>query len=182
MKKTTLFVSAALTTFMLAIMFGVASAYQKVVQTAGAKDVTAQTQVLSTEAGKPTMAVTTNSGMTIEQAANLASNVIGNSEVYSAEVTQLDGVDAYLVTFSSGDLVYIGMDGKVISISKMPVNYVINQTTSHSSSGNESNYNSNGNSNDNNSNYNNNGNSNYNSNDEHDDHGNENEHESGGDD
>jgi formylmethanofuran dehydrogenase subunit D len=107
--------------------------------------VTAQTQILPTEVSKPTMTVNTNSGATIEQAATLASNVLGNSEVYSAEVTQLNGVDVYLVTFSSGDLVYVSLDGKVVSISKLPVNYVINQTTAHSNGGgnNNSNFNSN---------------------------------------
>ena len=32
MRKSTLFISAALTTFMLAVMFGVASAYQNIVK------------------------------------------------------------------------------------------------------------------------------------------------------
>ena len=133
MRKSTLFISAALTTFMLAVMFGVASAYQKIVQTATATEATQQqTQQQAQPAN--TMTSGTSSAvagaMTIEQAADLASNVIGRTDLYAAENSQLNGVDAYLVTFSSGDLVYVGLDGKVLSISKMPVNYVTQITSS----------------------------------------------------
>ena len=133
MRKSTLFISAALTTFMLAVMFGVASAYQKIVQTATATEATQQqTQQQAQPAN--TMTSGTSSAvagaMTIEQAADLASNVIGRTDLYAAENSQLNGVDAYLVTFSSGDLVYVGLDGKVLSISKLPVNYITQITSS----------------------------------------------------
>ena len=44
MRKSTLFISAALTTFMLAVMFGVVSAYQKIVQTGFQQKTAQQTQ------------------------------------------------------------------------------------------------------------------------------------------
>lgn len=125
MRKSTLFISAALTTFMLAVMFGVASAYQKIVQSAGPTEVAAQQQAQAVEAAAPAAANSIAGGsMTIEQAADLASNVIGRSDLYSAEVAQLDGVDSYLVTFSSGDIVYVSRDGQVMSIAKIPVTYI----------------------------------------------------------
>jgi len=125
MRKSTLFISAALTTFMLAVMFGVASAYQKIVQSAGPTEVAAQQQAQPVEAAAPASANSIAGGsMTIEQAADLASNVIGRSDLYSAEVAQLDGVDSYLVTFSSGDIVYVSRDGQVMSIAKIPVTYI----------------------------------------------------------
>ena len=74
--------------------------------------------------------------MSIEQAADLASNVIGRTDLYAAENAQLDGVDAYLVTFSSGDIVYVSLDGKVLSISKLPVTYIAGQSTWAGGSGN----------------------------------------------
>jgi uncharacterized membrane protein YgcG len=125
MRKSTLFVSAALTTFMLAIMVGVASAYQKVVQSGTSKETTQQTQ--------PTDV--TVATLTLEQAAALASNVIGRTDLYSAENSQLDDVDAYLVTFSSGDIVYVSLDGKIMSISKLPVVYIASQSSSPASGG-----------------------------------------------
>ncbi|MBI5945336.1 MAG: hypothetical protein HY864_13285 [Chloroflexi bacterium] len=125
MRKSTLFISAALTTFMLAVMFGVASAYQKIVLSAGPTEVAAQQQAQPVEAAAPAATNSIAGGsMTIEQAADLASNVIGRSDLYSAEVAQLDGVDSYLVTFSSGDIVYVSRNGQVMSISKIPVTYI----------------------------------------------------------
>ncbi len=140
MRKSTLFISAALTTFMLAVMFGVASAYQKIVQT-GAATEAAQQQTQSQAQPVNTMITgtssTVSSAMTIEQAADLASNVIGRTDLYAAENAKLNGVDAYMVTFSSGDLVYVGLDGNILSISKLPVTYIAGgQSTWVGSSGN----------------------------------------------
>lgn len=127
MRKSTLFISAALTTFMLAVMFGVASAYQKIVQTGVPTEAAQQAQPTDVVVGTASPVTGT---VTVDQAAALASNVIGRSDLYSAESTQLNGANAYLVTFSSGDLVYVSLDGKIMSISKLPVNYVLGPTTS----------------------------------------------------
>lgn len=123
MRKSTLFISAALTTFMLAVMFGVASAYQKIVQNGGVA--TAAPQAANENNAAVNTAVV--SGITPEQAAEVASTVLGRTDLYAAESSQLNGMDAYLVTFSSGDLVYVSLDGKVLSISKIPVKYVAGQ-------------------------------------------------------
>jgi hypothetical protein len=56
-----------------------------------------------------------------EAAASIASKVLGRTDLYSVEVTKFEGADAYLVTFSSGDIVYLSLDGQVLSISKLPV-------------------------------------------------------------
>ena len=133
MRKSTMFISAALTTFMLAVMFGVASAYQKIVQTGVPTEAAQQTQ--STDVAFGTSSTVAGS-VSIEQAADLASNVIGRTDLYAAENAQLDGVDAYLVTFSSGDIVYVSLDGKVLSISKLPVTYIAGQSTWAGGSGN----------------------------------------------
>lgn len=137
MRKSTLFISAALTTFMLAVMFGVASAYQKIVQTGGIATESSAQQVQSTDMAAPALNTTAGaaSSVTLEEAATLASSVIGRTDLYASENTQLDGVDVYLVTFSSGDLVYVSLDGKIISISKLPVNYVLGQAVAQGNGG-----------------------------------------------
>ena len=124
MRKSTLFISATLTTFMLAVLFGVASAYKNTISST-------QNQVAATQPQPTVMAEVVNTpiptqvvNITPEEAAAIASKVIGRTDLYSVEGAQLEGVDAYLVTFSSGDLVYIGMDGKVLSISKIAVTVV----------------------------------------------------------
>ena len=105
MRKSTLFISAALTTFMLAILFGVASAYQNIVKStqpmAEQPQPTAEVAMIS--APMPTQVTS----ITPEEAATLASQVLNRTDLFSAEITQLDGVDVYLITFSSGDLVYV---------------------------------------------------------------------------
>ena len=132
MRKSTLFISSVLTTFMLAVMFGVASAYQKIVQTGGIPTESAVQQAQPTDVVVATSSITTAT-VTLEQAAALASNVIGRTDLYTAENTQLDGVDSYLVTFSSGDIVYVSLDGKIMSISKLPVVYLASQSSSQAS-------------------------------------------------
>ena len=64
----------------------------------------------------------------------MASQVINRTDLFSAEVTQFNGADAYLVTFSSGDLVYVSMDGQILSISKLPVT-IISQPSHHGGNG-----------------------------------------------
>ena len=135
MRKSTMFISGVLTTFMLAIMFGVATAYQKIVQTGGVPtEIAQQAQPTDVMVAEPAIAANAVSAtITLEEAANLASSVIGRTDLYSSENTQLNGVDAYLVTFSSGDLVYVSLDGKILSITKLPVKYVLGQPVVQSS-------------------------------------------------
>jgi hypothetical protein len=126
MRKSTLFISAALTTFMLAVLFGVASAYQNIVgstQTAAQPKTTAVEMVSQPVAVvPPTQVIPTQVvNLTPEAAAALAGKVLGRKDLYSVEATQFEGADAYLVTFSSGDIVYLSMDGQILSISKLPV-------------------------------------------------------------
>ena len=136
MRKSTLFISAALTTFMLAVMFGVASAYQKIVQMGVPTENAQQSQPTDVMVAAPATATNAATAtMTLEEAATLASSVIGRTDLYAAENTQLEGVDAYLVTFTSGDLVYVSLDGKILSISKIPVKYVLGQAVSQGNGG-----------------------------------------------
>ena len=127
MRKSTLFVSAALTTFMLVMLFGVVSAYQAMTKTnpanAGNVAPVAQQQPVSDVVeSAPALAPTSQAApVTPEQAAQLAAQVIGRTDLYSVETSSLNGVDAYLVTFSSGDLVYVSLTGQILSITQLPV-------------------------------------------------------------
>jgi len=166
MRKSTLFISAALTTFMLAIMFGVASAYQKIVQGSAPTAVVAQVQ--PTDVVLPTVEATdtsvpTSAGITVEQAATLASDVLGRTDLYTGEIAMLDGVQVYLITFSSGDLVYVSMTGQIVSITKIPAAIVVvpSYTNNNNDSGGGGNGGGNGGSNNNN---------NHDNDDDHEDH------------
>ena len=140
MRKSTLFISAALTTFMLAVLFGVVSAYQNINKStqpmAEQPQPTAEVAIVNAPVNAPTSAPmpTQVANITPDAAAALASQVLNRKDLFSAEVAQLNGVDAYLITFSSGDLVYVSMDGKILSISKIPVT-VVTQPGHHGGGG-----------------------------------------------
>jgi uncharacterized protein YpmB len=132
MRKSTLFISVVLTTFMLAILYGVVSAYQSIVNpTELAATQPQMAEVINQQVVVPPTQVipTQTMGIAPEAAADIAGKVLGRTDMYSIEVTQFEGVDAYLVTFSSGDLVYLSLDGQVLSISKLAVT-VITQPSS----------------------------------------------------
>lgn len=131
MRKSTLFLSATLTTFMLVVMFGVVSAYQKIASSNEMAVVQPQPTDAAQMVSEPlATAVPTQAAAVVnispQTAAALAGKVIGRTDLYSVEVAQFEGKDVYLVTFSSRDLVYVSLDGQILSISKLPVT-VINQ-------------------------------------------------------
>jgi hypothetical protein len=115
MRKSTLFISAVLTTFMLAVLVGVVSAYKNTLNVAGT---TTQQDPTAIVADLPTP--TAEAFLTPEQAAALAAQVIGRTDLYSVETTIFNDASAYLVTFSSGDLVYVSPEGMILSITKLP--------------------------------------------------------------
>jgi hypothetical protein len=138
MRKSTLFISAALTAFMLAVLVGVASAYQNIVKSAA---VTAQPptavalveNISAPQAAAPT-AVT---ALTPEQAAALAAQVLGRTDLFSVETADLNGASVYLVTFSAGDLVYVSPEGQILSISKIVPTVVVNTVKARRSNNDE---------------------------------------------
>jgi hypothetical protein len=122
MRKSTLFISAVLTTFALAILYGVVSAYRGTTDVAEAATPPPQSTV--TSAPDPTdvpASDPTQVAVTPEQAAQLAAQVVSNSALLSAESSNLNGVNAYKVTFVNNDIVYVGLDGQILSVQVAPV-------------------------------------------------------------
>lgn len=119
MRKSTIFISATLTTFALVMLYSVVAAYRGVVNT---PDTTVQPTVQSTEvAVDPTIeASPAPTNVTPEQAAQLAAQVLGRTDLLSAESSSLNGVGAYLITFVSGDIVYVSTTGQILSIQTKP--------------------------------------------------------------
>jgi hypothetical protein len=50
----------------------------------------------------------------------VAGSYIHRTDAYSVESLSTNGVTAYKVTFSSGDVVYVSTDGQVISVQYAP--------------------------------------------------------------
>jgi len=123
MRKSTVFISAVLTTFALVMLYGLVSAYR------GDKNVV--------EAAAPPTAT-----FTPEEAAQLAAEVVGHSNLLSAESSNINGIDAYKITFTNNDIVYVGLDGQILSVQVAPVVVNIAPPAKH-----KNNKNNNGNSN-----------------------------------
>lgn len=120
MRKSTIFISAVLTTFALVMLYSVASAYRN---SRNAVEVAAPTgESTATLAPEPTtQAVPTQVALSAVQAAQVATHVLGNSSLLSAESSNLNGVDAYKIIFTNNDVVYVGLDGQILSVQVAPV-------------------------------------------------------------
>jgi len=115
MRKSTVFISAVLTTFALVMLYSIVSAYR------GNKDVI-KAEVQPTETFVPEATSTpAPTFITPEEAAQLAAQVVGQDNLLSAESANVDGVDAYKITFTNNDVVYVSLDGQIISVQVAPV-------------------------------------------------------------
>ncbi len=109
MKKSSLFISALLTAFFLAVMAGVFTAYRSF---SGTSQASVQ-QPAPVVASIPT-------GITAQQAAQVAANYLGRNDLYAVENSSFNGSSAFMVSFSSGDIVYVSPQGQVLSVSAAP--------------------------------------------------------------
>ena len=115
--KKTILISAVLTAFVLSMLGGVAMALKA--------------PVVTSVAAAPTV----TASLTPQEAAALASTVLNQQEVYSVESAPFNGVNAYKVTFSSGQVAFVGLDGQILSITQtQPVVVAQNNSTVQTSS------------------------------------------------
>jgi hypothetical protein len=119
MRKSTIFISAVLTTFALVMLYRIASAYsdkQKVTEIAAEP-----TAILEPTATEPPEPAPTEVALGPEEAAQLAAQVVGNTSLLSAESSNFNGLDAWMITFTNNDVVYVGLDGQVLGVQVAPV-------------------------------------------------------------
>jgi hypothetical protein len=120
--KVVLFLSTTLTAFVVATLSGVVN---KVTSMPAANTV-APGQAVVQQAPTATLeqptdmpAPTAQLPLGPEQAAALAAQAISREDIYSVETSTYNGVEAYKVVFSSGDIVYIGLDSQVLAKTKL---------------------------------------------------------------
>ena len=122
MRKSTIFISAVLTTFALVMLYNVASAYRSNKNVAAAEVPTTIVQPTATLAPDPTAEpAPTKAFLSPQEAAQVATQVVGNTNLLSAESSNINGVDAYKITFTNNDIVYVGLDGQILSVQVAPV-------------------------------------------------------------
>jgi hypothetical protein len=110
MKKSSLFISAVLTTFVLAVLAGVFTTYRA---------------LASNSNPAPTLAATATQFVDARQAAEIAAKFLNEKDLYSVTSSSLNGTSAYKVTFSSGVVAYVSPTGQVVSIVAAPPKTVI---------------------------------------------------------
>jgi uncharacterized membrane protein len=69
-----------------------------------------------------------------QDAAQIAAQYMGRTDLYSVEGATYNGADVYKVTFSSGDIVFISPAGQVLSVLAAPSQNASNNSGSSSSS------------------------------------------------
>jgi len=124
MRKSSLFISSVLTTFAIVMLYSVVSAYRsdQSVNVNSGNVVEVAAESAATDTPVPTDIPTpTQAFVTPEEAAQLAAQVVGHDNLLSAESSNLNGVDAYLITFANKDVVYVGLDGQILSVQIAPV-------------------------------------------------------------
>jgi hypothetical protein len=103
------------------------AAYQELINQANARLAQAQQEQQALQAqlaamSQPAITTTVASApvayISMEQAARLAATYLGRSDVYSVETVNSNGANVYQVTFSSGDVVYVSLDGNVLSVQR----------------------------------------------------------------
>src|SRR5512138_2931519 len=130
MRKSTIFISAVLTTFALVMLYRVASAYNDsklAAKAAAATSAPAATEApadVSANVSADTAAPATTALGPVE-AAQLAAKVVGHNDLLSAETSSFNGAAAYMVTFTNNDVVYVGLDGQILSVQVAPVTPVV---------------------------------------------------------
>ena len=118
MRKSTIFISVVLTTFALVMLYGVVSIYQS---TSNLPEATAlPTDTVTPEPEATLEPTATQAVLTPEQAAQLAAKVVGNPNLLSAESSSVNGTNAYKITFTNNDVVYVGLDGQILGVQIAP--------------------------------------------------------------
>jgi hypothetical protein len=106
MSRKNLLISAALTAFVLVIVANLSAVYARMRDVVTTQPTAAAAQALPAPAQV--------AQVTHQEAANIAANFLGQKDLYSVENAAWNGVDAYKVVFSSGTIVYVGMDGQIL--------------------------------------------------------------------
>jgi len=117
MRKSTIFISAALTTFALVMLYSIVSASRGIINPTDTSVQPIETEVVIDPTAVETPIPT---DVTPEDAAQLAAQVLGRNDLLSAESASLNGENAYKITFIAGDVVYVSVSGQILSIQTVP--------------------------------------------------------------
>jgi hypothetical protein len=115
MKRGVTLVSVAITAFSVVIMASVVYGYRVSARPQSAP----QSAPVSAREPRPSpelvsAASTASTRVSARDAAAIASEFLDRTDAYSVQLAEYNGVQAYKVTFTSGDVVYVSLHGQVL--------------------------------------------------------------------
>lgn len=119
MKRGVTLMSIAITAFSVVIMASVVYGYRV---SASPKAAPQASPAVAATRLSPELVSEASTGTTRyspRAAVGLASEFLGRTDAYSVELAQYNGLQAYKVTFLSGDVVYVSLDGQILG-SELP--------------------------------------------------------------
>lgn len=111
MKKSSLFISGVLTAFILAVLAGTIRTVQVMASSNSTPNTAQASPAQTVQASVPLL-----KQVTPQQAALLAAQYMGRGDLISLQGTVYNGANAYQVTFSNGDQVYVSLDGQILAV------------------------------------------------------------------
>jgi uncharacterized membrane protein YgcG len=137
MGKLVMAISAAVTAFILALTAAAVYAYRSMsTPTTVAQQPVSQVGAPLQLAALPTAAPTDVPNVSPQDAAAIAAKYLNRTDLYSVELADQQGTQTYKVTFTSGDVVYVGLKGQVMAaVAPSPVTTTIITTGGGSSGG-----------------------------------------------
>ena len=130
MPKKNLMISAALTAFVLVMLTGVGSAYNQITSSFVAEE----TAPPSTATVEPVVEIIPSATvpviLTHQEAALVAANHLDQTDLFSVEIATWEGAEAFEVVFSTGDIVYVSMDGQILA-TEAPQTVIITETNNN---------------------------------------------------
>jgi len=122
MSKKTLFISATLTAFVMAILVNVVSAYN--LKSGEPTMVVQPTLPAPTEVVEVIPTSTKPVLLTHQEAALVAANFLEDTDLFSVENAPWEDEEAFKVVFSSGYVVFVSLDGQILS-SEAPLPVIV---------------------------------------------------------
>jgi hypothetical protein len=122
MKRSVALISVGITAFSIvllaSVVYGLRAAASPRLDPLAAASGASAAQVSTEPEGA---AVVRSSQISPQAAVTLASEFLNRTDPFSVQLADYNGVQAYMVTFSSGDLVYISLSGQVLGSVPAPV-------------------------------------------------------------
>lgn len=120
MKRGVTLVSVAITAFSVVIMASVVYGYRVSARPQSAPQ-PAPVSVLELRPSPELVSAASTASITFSarDAAAVASEFLGRTDAYSVQLAEYNGMQAYKVTFASGDVVYVSLSGQILG-SELP--------------------------------------------------------------